>query len=143
MNPNRFQPRELRRENMRWPNELAPVPRDQWPDMATSPFSTGSVPLTVWRSRKFVVVLWRELNGWERLSVMTTEWDERAKRFRDGVGWDDLQRLKAEAGLADRWAVELYPAEQETVNVASMRHIWLLPEAPPFAWIHERQERAA
>jgi hypothetical protein len=32
------------------------------------------------------------------------------------------------------WAVEIYPADGDVVAVANMRHLWLLPEAPAFAW---------
>lgn len=31
-------------------------------------------------------------------------------------------------------AVEIYPAERDIVNVANMRHLWVLPERLPFGW---------
>ena len=44
-------------------------------------------------------------------------------------------RAQAEmAGYGDQWAIEIYPAEDETVNVANMRHLWLMAEAPSVAW---------
>lgn len=43
-------------------------------------------------------------------------------------------RLKAECGRGDKWAVELYPPDEAVVNVANIRHLWLLPEPPAFGW---------
>ncbi len=88
----------------------------------------------MWRSRAFLVQAFHEAGGIIRLSVNRTEWCERRKRWREDISWDDLQRLKAEAGYGDRWAVEVLPADGSVVDVANMRHIWLLPEAPAFAW---------
>ena len=31
-------------------------------------------------------------------------------------------------------AVEVFPADDQVVNVANMRHLWVLPEPLPFAW---------
>lgn len=44
-----------------------------------------------------------------------------------------LQHLRTEAGYADRCAVEIYPPDQDIVNVANMRHLWIV-EMPDFAW---------
>lgn len=123
----------MRRENLRWPAALAPIPRDQWPVDPAAARCDASVRLEAWRSRTFLAQLFDE-GGMLRLSVNRTEWDERANRFRADIGWDDLQRLKAEAGFGDRAAVELFPPDVSVVNVANMRHIWLLPEPPSWMW---------
>lgn len=124
----RKQRRALMRENLRQPEALREVPREQWPPGAPDRL------LKVWRSRDFLAQLYATaVPGVVRLSVNRTvalpsgRWD-------DGLSWDELQRVKAEAGFADRYAVEVYPAEVDTVNVANMRHLWLLPEPPAFAW---------
>ena len=52
----------------------------------------------------------------------------------DGIRWEELQRLKAECGFGDRDAVEVYPAEQDVVNVANFRHLWVMDEPLDFAW---------
>ena len=49
---------------------------------------------------------------------------------RDGLTWDVLQWVKAEVGYSAREALELYPRDDMLVNVANMRHLWLLPEEP-------------
>lgn len=120
--------RQLRRDNLRYPVELAPIPHDEWP------IAHGTSRICVLRSREFLVQVFDEGAGRLRLSVNRTAWDERQQRFREDISWDDLQRLKREAGYPERWAVEVLPADSEIVNVANMRHIWLLPEAPLFAW---------
>jgi hypothetical protein len=130
MKPNSAQLRQLRRDNMQWPAVLAPVPWQQWP---AAQLGTPD-RLKVLRSREFLVQLFEEPAGILRLSVNHTEWSERVGSWREDISWDDLQRVKREAGFADRWAVEIYPAHGSIVNVANMRHIWLLREAPAFAW---------
>lgn len=143
MKPTAAQLRELKRMNLRYPAHLVEIPRDQWPDLSRAPFQTGSVPLKALRSRSFMVVVWEEPNGFVRLSVNRTEWDERKGRFRDDIAWDDLQRLKAEAGYGDMCAVEVYPPDREIVNVANMRHLFLT-SPPPFMWTRaEPQSEAA
>lgn len=144
MKPTGAQLREMRRENMRWPERLAAVPREQWP--AASEANAGARPrIAFWRSRKFLVQAFDEGAGCIRLSVNRTEWDERAKRFRDDIDWDDLQRLKGEAGYGAHCALEVLPPEGFVVNVANMRHIFILPigEAPAFMWGYERFQGCA
>ena len=65
--------------------------------------------------------------------------------FRNGQGWganltwDEMQRLKSECGRSNRWAVEVFPPSDEVVNVANMRHLWLLPGIPPYGWSRHRE----
>ena len=134
MQPSRAQLRELDHQNALHPEHLVVVDRADWPDMRNSPYRTGSVPIGVYRSRAFLVVAWLEPNGFTRLSVQRTEWDKRQKRFRDDISWDDLQRLKREAGFAGMCALEVYPPDHHVVNVANMRHLFLMPTPPRFMW---------
>lgn len=122
--------RQLKRDNAAWPDALTPVPSEQWP---IPPFKEESVRLAVYRSRKFLVQLFRDVGGGARLSVNRTEFDERKGSWREDISWDDLQRLKAEAGFGDAWAIEVYPPDDAVVNVANMRHIWLTGPVK-FAW---------
>jgi hypothetical protein len=134
MKPTSTQLREMKRQNLLFPAHLVAVPRDLWPDMSKAPGKSGSVVLSCFRSRAFVVAIWLEPNGFTRMSVNRTEWDERKQRFRDDISWDDLQRLKAEAGFADMSAVEVYPPDEHVVNVANMRHLFILPHPPACMW---------
>ena len=47
---------------------------------------------------------------------------------KDGISWDDLQRLKDEHLGPDALAVELYPPASRVVNEVNMRHLWEVPE---------------
>ena len=121
----REQRRQLARENARQPERMTRVPRRDWP-AATPP---GIVD--VWRSREFLA----QLCGHEalpRLSVARTSLT--GDRWTDGITWDELQRVKRECGFGARWAVECYPADGDVVDVANMRHLWLLDEPPAFGW---------
>lgn len=119
--------KHLRNENHRWPAHLVKVPRDTWPDCLPDRL------FEVWRSRAFLVQVFREPDGVIRLSIMHT-WVDDAGRAQDGIAWGELQRLKAECGFGDRDAVEVYPAERDVVNVANMRHLWILPTPLKFKW---------
>jgi hypothetical protein len=131
--PTRAQVREMERENRRWPEQLQAVPKAQWP---FDPFEHAE-RVAMYRSRRFLVQIFSE-SGFIRLTISRTEWDPSANAFRDGIRWEDLQRLKAEAGYPDAWAVEVFPPEIEIINVAPMRHLWILAEAPAFGWHRDR-----
>lgn len=91
----------------------------------------------VWQSRDFLAVLFRE-GDHRRLTVNRTQFDTRTNRWREGITWDELMSVKSECGFADLWAVEVYPPTAHIVNVAAMRHLWLLDSAPPYAWKRDR-----
>lgn len=112
-------------ERLTWPAVMTPLP-PPWPT------PTRSTVIGVWRSRDYLAVHYRQLDGHERLTVNSTRTD--GGRWADAIPWDDLQRVKSECGLGARWAIELYPADGEVVDVASMRHLWLV-DRPDCAWV--------
>ncbi len=129
-NPTAAQIKQLHRDNLQWPDALKPVPHEDWP---LFPFGVGlSRAIAVWRSRKFMVIVWDQ-DGTHRLSVKRTDYDLTTRRPRADISWDDLMRLKSEAGYGHATAVELYPPEQCVVNVANMRHLFIT-DAPGFMW---------
>ncbi|WP_350534474.1 DUF7694 domain-containing protein [Atlantibacter hermannii] len=107
---------------------LKEVPESQWPKKLHDPKRTH-----VWANSYFLVQEFREEEGVIRLSVNTTGMGMNG-RWKDGITWDALQEIKNAVGYADRDAVEIYPADRDVVNVANMRHLWILPEPLPFAW---------
>jgi hypothetical protein len=124
---NRQQRRALKAENASWPPELKQIPRASWAEVRLPPNIKE-----VWRSRDFLVQVF-EVNGVERLSVCRTEVAD--NDWREGIAWDELQRLKRECGRGAKDAVELFPADDDVVNVANMRHLWIVGEsAVPFKW---------
>lgn len=104
-----------------YPDTLAPVSPDAWPPTAPG----VQRPIEVWASRAHLVQVYDGAPA--RLTVCRTD-------GRGGISWGDLQRLKRECGRGDRWAVEVYPADDDIVDVAPMRHLWLMERAPSWAW---------
>lgn len=116
----------VRRQAWRISPTLIAVPRDDWP-------ATEHPPIAVWCSRSFLVQVYDEGNGIIRLSVNRTA-AHHLTGWAQNITWDDLQKVKRQIGMGDRWAVEVYPADADVVNVANMRHLWVLPEAPAYGW---------
>ena len=55
-------------------------------------------------------------------------------RWKDDITWDELQEIKRQAGYGNQMAVEIYPDDLDIVNVANMRHLWILDEPLPIGW---------
>lgn len=128
----RAQRQHLAQENIRHPLHLEELPSEEWARSAD--LAGGAQPERVWRSRHHLVMLYpKHESGAQRLSVLRTSIDDDG-RWRDGITWDDLQRLKREAGFGDAVAVEIYPPDDDIIDVANLRHLWLLPGAPSFMW---------
>lgn len=123
--------RELAIANAKQLPVLKKIPREEWPSQA------DPKRIEVWRSNKFLAQVFREEGEVLRVSVCRAAINSEGSRWEDGISWEELQQVKREIGRGDKWAVEIYPADIDTVNVANMRHLWLLSEAPAFAWRRE------
>lgn len=122
--------RQLARDNATYPDHLIEIPQSQWP-----PRQKSMQPLRLLRSRQFTMQIYSiPQGGVVRLSVNRTDVDERTLQWVGEISWDELQRLKREAGYGDYEAVEIYPRDCDVVNVATMRHLWVLPKPMPFSW---------
>jgi hypothetical protein len=108
-----------------WPETLEQVSREDWPEWPWG----GGEPSEVWRSRRWIVQVFSTRAGSgaeERISV----------RRCDGspdIGWRDLQAIKAAIGRGAAFAVEAFPSDVDVVDVANMRHLWVIPR-PAWAW---------
>lgn len=91
-------------------------------------------PYEVWASRYYLVQIFPVIPGTERITVNRTTFAPKGNRWADGITWDDLQQIKADVGRGDRWALEVYPPDVHVVNVANMRHLFVVAERPWFAW---------
>lgn len=146
MSPNRHRRRALSHaaldccavENSKWPRTLTVVPCDLWPAIATT-VPEDERPVQVWRSMLFICMEFRDC-GHQRLTIHRSVLESGGRNWLAGISWDELMAVKDQAGFGDRWAVEVYPPTSQIVNVANMRHLWLLPEPPPYGW---RDARAA
>lgn len=123
--------RQLERDNAKLPAVLQPVPLDQWP---STPLGMTKVPYAIWRSRGFLVQAFAEADGVTRLSVARSSVDLETGRWKDGITWEELQEIKRQVGLGAYMAIEIFPADRDIVNVANMRHLWVLQDPLSIGW---------
>lgn len=129
LNPSRAELRFMEAENKRFPvNRLVEIPRDEWPVRDHPKLAR------VLRCRDFLVQVFAEPGDVLRLSIQRCAFDRTSGRWVDGITWDDLQHLKTLAGYGERTALEVFPPDADMVNVANLRHLWIVPEAPAFMW---------
>lgn len=133
--------KELHKQNMKRPTKLEMLSQDEWLHL-TAPMRTK--PYEMWRSRTHLVQVFNASQGWIRISVIRTEIgdDKHPKHdrdnFIDGITWDDLMRIKREVGRGSFDAVECFPADMDIVNLAAMRHLWILPRGTDLACFWRR-----
>jgi hypothetical protein len=114
----------LRAENRKWPKELKQVPKECWIPVD---WENNSKRTCVWRSRDWLIQIFDE--GYcIRMSVNRTD-QGKDGNWVDGIAWDELQDLKRKVGYGEFVAVEIYPQDKDIVNVANMRHLWILKYA--------------
>jgi len=106
------------------------VPRNEWPDSIPD----DPTRIAVFRDRDFLVQLFVSDESGVRLSINRTQMGADKRGWADGISWDELQRIKDQCGFSDRCAVELFPPADKVVNVANMRHLWILSVPPAFMW---------
>lgn len=112
--------------------EMRELPPEQWPVLSF----IESEPLKVWVSNDFMAVLYRfRVNGLLRLCVNRTK--KNGKDWRDGITWDDLQRIKNECLGEDVWCIENYPSQDKLVNLSNQRHLFILDEPPEYRFPEE------
>jgi len=122
----------MRVENRRHPATMAVQPKDGWP--ANTP--PGIVE--VWRSNKFLAQVYEEGPEVLRVSICRTMLSKYGS-WEEDISWEELMQIKREIGLANAYAVEVYPQDTDIVNVANMRHLWVLPR-PIIGWRKNRDD---
>jgi hypothetical protein len=131
INATRDQRRALARENEKYSENLVLMPYS----------FTDSCPVglvNVYRSREFLVQEYQVIHDAVecRLSINRTSLD--GKRWAAEISWDDLQSIKNQCGYSCFDAVEIYPQHWNVVNVANMRHLWILKTEIPFKWSKDK-----
>lgn len=121
--------RFLRVQNAKYSTDvLSEVPAEEYLGKEPPGFTT------CFRSRQFLV---QQYQAGEiiRLTVCRTviEGDE----WKAEITWDQLQWIKGQLGFADKYAIEVYPRAVDLVNVANMRHLWILPEPLQIGWFRK------
>lgn len=125
---NRSDRRRYNAEVKKLPRVLTPIPESYWPGTSEE---VGR--FACWKSRKYLVQLFQEPDDIIRMTVCRVQVGK-GSRWNDDITWDELNEIKAEIGYFESWAVEMYPPDDHLVNVANMRHLWILPEAPGYGW---------
>lgn len=131
----KYRQRYLREQNKLYSANLECLPKSVWPE---SVYNMNPMPEQVFRSRDFLVQQFPPKDGAIRLSVIRTMIDDDGE-WMQGISWDELQRIKRACGYAQWCAIEIFPPDVDMVNVANMRHLWLIEKLPEFAW-HSRQK---
>lgn len=104
------------------------VPKSQWQRQKFIPKNISEV----YCNDEFLVQVYDEVElNLTRISVNKVTRSD--KRWDDGITWDELQEIKRLLGYGDKCAVEIYPPDDDLVNVANMRHLWFT-EPPYFMW---------
>lgn len=124
MKPSKDHLRALRAENRKYGHAFVQIPPEQW--QADPNDHTARYRNRVWRSRFFLVQEFVEEDGVIRLTINRTDVN-RDGEWKDGITWQELQDIKREIGFGDHAAIEVFPPERYTVNVANMRHLWIMP----------------
>lgn len=125
---------QMRKQAAAWPERLAAVPAAEWPPVRPQ---RPVRPLELWRSRHYLAQVFGErwLGDIEvrRMSVNRVTVGADA-HWEENIPWEDLMRCKREAGYGDWYGVEVYPRDRDIVNMANMRHLWLLREPLAIGW---------
>lgn len=83
----------------------------------------GEPSIGLWESDTFIAGAFVDGNA-IRLDI-------RRKDLKDGITWDELQRIKNACGFADLDAVEFYPRESDVLNTGTARHLYIFRESLP------------
>jgi hypothetical protein len=128
----RIQKKNNRQLTATFTDNLTPISSAEFP-----PDIDGKQPLRAWKSKRYVVQLYVINNpaypGMLRLSVSRSQIGTNGK-WKDGLSWDELQAIKAEVGLGSWYGVEIYPSDDKVINVANMRHIWIIRAPLSIGW---------
>lgn len=126
-----------REEAKKRPAQLTEIPPSNW---SASHRTAKHPPMRVWESRVFLVQLFHESPfmsvDMRRLTVsrITLQTDG---HWHADIPWEALQKVKREVGFGDWYGLELYPRDCDVVNVANMRHLWLLAKPLAIGWFSQ------
>ena len=112
-------------------SQLQKVPESEWPTHCFDPYR-----IEVWKSRRHLVQVFSESSEILRVSVNTVV-AGKADKWVDGITWEELMEIKRQIGRGHEYAVEVLPRDKDIVNVANIRHFWILPE-PVCGWLRDQ-----
>jgi hypothetical protein len=109
---------------------LERVPESDNPELFARQRRNVGDLLSFWKNNVYSVQLYRrETAHGDVTQLVVRRHDEEPVK-----GWDDLQRVKNELVGEERTAIEIYPPEDEVVDQAPLRHLFVLPrgQSAPF-----------
>lgn len=128
--------RQIEKLNAAYPHVLRQIPYHQWAQIDHSRESDRPERIEVWRSNRFLVQVFQEKDEVLRVSCNRSRL-MRGGSFSDGITWDELQLIKREIGRGDAYAIEVFPPDKYLVNIANMRHLWILPKPLNIGWMKD------
>lgn len=117
---------QLKKDNKKRPEILTQVPESKWPS------NRESKRIKVWISKKYLVQEFIETDA-IRITINRTTINK-DNNWNDKISWDELQNIKNEIGYGNHYAIEIYPPDHDVINVANMRHIWVLDQPLAIGW---------
>lgn len=127
---------DIEKENNRWPEELVNVTEYDWEGKDKN-IARGLIE--AWRSKGFYLFVYKNEDGSERLEVHRTTPDLKRQRWKDGITWDELQGLKRQCGRGAKMAIEVYPSDNDIIDVGNLRHLWIVGDGLPFIWAKQKK----
>ena len=83
----------------------------------------GEKPIQAWKDDTYCAIAY-ECCGAIHLTVNRLD-------MKDGISWDELQRIKNACGFEDRDAVEAYPRQRDVINTGNIRHLYVFEQLLP------------
>ena len=117
-----------------FPLDLQPIPKEEFVALIADK-QDHNPPRKMWRSRTFLVQLFKDKTDY-RLSINRCGIDAKGN-WKGDITWDELMECKRQCGYGSHWAMEVYPPDEHLVNVANIRHLFLVEQPPPYAWIKQ------
>jgi len=115
--------------NKQYTDQFVIIPPEDWPPQLPN---EKSIRLRVYRNNKFLVQIFND-NNRARISINRTIIKSNG-HWADDITWDELQMIKSQIGFGDVMAVEIYPKDKDVVNVANMRHLWIIDDKTELGW---------
>lgn len=110
----------MRAENNKHSKTMSRMPEEAWP--TTRPPNI----IEVWRSDSFLAQVYQESPEHLRVSICRTMINK-SGGWKENITWEELMQIKREIGHGNSYAVEVLPMDRDIVNVANMRHFFILP----------------
>lgn len=131
----------LEKENAKWPEIPVEIPPHEITNFQEMNEKQGLI--RVLRSRYYLIqeYLVPMDTSITRISVCRTDIGPDG-RWKDGITWEKLQELKRQAGYGSCDAIEIFPCDDDVVDVANMRHLWVFKDHKiGFIWRNKKVQK--